>query len=51
MSELCKLHPTTGVGAQGEYLTPDVDNKWDLVAWTHQPCRIYGVSYEQFGEL
>ena len=51
MSELCKLHPTTGVGAQGEYLTPDVDKQVGLgMLGLANLLRIYGVSYEEFGK-
>jgi len=51
MSELCKLHPTTGVGGHGEYLTPDIDKQVGLgMLGLANLLRIYGVSYADFGQ-
>ena len=51
MSELCKLHPTTGVGESGEYLTPDIDKQVGLgMLGLANLLRIYGVSYADFGQ-
>ena len=51
MSELCKLHPTTGVGEHGEYLTPDIDKQVGLgMLGLANLLRIYGVTYADFGK-
>ena len=51
MSELCKLHPTTGVGESGEYLTPDIDKQVGLgMLGLANLLRIYGVKYSDFGQ-
>ena len=51
MSELCKLHPTTGVGESGEYLTPDIDKQVGLgMLGLANLLRIYGVTYADFGQ-
>jgi len=51
MSELCKLHPTTGVGESGEYLTPDIDKQVGLgMLGLANLLRFYGVSYADFGQ-
>lgn len=51
MAELCRLHPTTGVGDTGEYLAPSIDKQvglglLGLANW----LAIHGVSYAAFGE-
>ena len=51
MSELCKLHPTTGVGESGEYLTPDIDKQVGLgMLGLANLLRVYGVKYSDFGQ-
>ena len=51
MSELCALHPTTGVGASGEYLDPSIDKQVGLgVLGLANLLRRYDVTYEQFGK-
>jgi len=51
MSELCSLHAKTGVGSNGEYLTPDVDRQVGLgMLGLANLLRRYGVTYEQFAE-
>ena len=50
MSELCALHPTTGVGESGEYLSPDVDKQVGLgVLGLANLLRQEGVKYSEFG--
>jgi len=50
MSELCDLHSKTGVGATGEYLSPEVDRQVGLgMLGLANLLRRYGVTYEQFG--
>jgi hypothetical protein len=50
MSELCALHPTTGVGDSGEYLSPDVDKQVGLgMLGLANLLRRYGVKYSEFG--
>jgi len=50
MSELCALHATTGVGASGEYLSPETDRQVGLgMLGLANLFRRVGVSYEQFG--
>ena len=50
MFELCQLHPTTGVGEQGEYLPPEVDRQVGLgMLGLANLLRRYGVTYEAFG--
>ena len=50
MSELCALHPTTGVGESGEYLSPDVDKQVGLgMLGLANLLRINGVKYGEFG--
>tara|TARA_R100001224_G_scaffold104491_1_gene77728 strand:+ start:40 stop:1410 length:1371 start_codon:yes stop_codon:yes gene_type:complete len=50
MSELCNLHSKTGVGATGEYLSPEVDRQVGLgMLGLANLLRRYGVTYEQFG--
>ena len=51
MSELCELHGKTGVGRNGEYLTPDVDRQVGLgMLGLANLLRNYGVTYAQFAE-
>jgi len=51
MSNLCRLHPTTGVGATGEYLAPEEDKQVGLgVLGLANFLRMQGVSYAAFGE-
>ena len=50
MSELCALHPTTGVGQSGEYLDPSTDKQVGLgVLGLANLLRRYGVRYDEFG--
>tara|TARA_B100001559_G_scaffold174767_1_gene146316 strand:+ start:1457 stop:2782 length:1326 start_codon:yes stop_codon:yes gene_type:complete len=50
MSELCRLHSKTGVGATGEYLSPEIDRQVGLgMLGLANLLRRYGVTYEQFG--
>ena len=50
MSELCALHATTGVGASGEYLSPETDRQVGLgMLGLANLLRRVGVTYEQFG--
>ena len=51
MSELCALHPTTGVGSSGEYLEPATDKQVGLgVLGLANLLRRYRVSYDEFGK-
>ena len=51
MSELCALHPTTGVGNSGEYLEPATDKQVGLgVLGLANLLRRYRVSYDAFGK-
>ena len=51
MSELCALHSRTGVGKDGEYLSPEVDRQVGLgMLGLANLLRRYGVTYKQFGE-
>lgn len=51
MSDLCSLHPKTGVGATGEYLDPSEDRQVGLgLLGLANFLSNYGVSYEAFGE-
>ena len=50
MSELCKLHSTTGVGSTGEYLPSETDRQVGLgCLGLANLLRRYKVSYEAFG--
>ena len=50
MSELCALHPTTGVGESGEYLEPSTDKQVGLgVLGLANLLRRYRVRYDEFG--
>ena len=51
MSNLCSLHPKTGVGATGEYLPPEEDKQVGLgMLGLANFLRRQGVSYAAFGE-
>jgi len=51
MSELCHLHGKTGVGDNGEYLTPEVDRQVGLgMLGLSNLLRQQGVTYKEFGE-
>ena len=51
MSELCRLHATTNVGKDREYLSPEVDRQVGLgMLGLANLLRRYGVTYQQFGE-
>ena len=50
MSQLCKLHSKTGVGATGEYLPSDTDRQVGLgVLGLANLLRRYSITYEEFG--
>jgi len=50
MSELCALHPTTGVGESGEYLDPSTDKQVGLgMLGLANLLRRYRVRYDEFG--
>jgi hypothetical protein len=51
MEQLCKLHPTTGVGETGEYLSPAIDKQVGLgMLGLANFLANEGVSYEDFGK-
>ena len=51
MSQLCELHSRTGVGATGEYLSPDIDRQVGLgVLGLANLLRKHHVTYEEFGD-
>jgi hypothetical protein len=51
MEQLCKLHPTTGVGDTGEYLSPAIDKQVGLgMLGLANFLANEGVSYEDFGK-
>ena len=51
MSQLCALHPNTGVGDTGEYLSPSIDKQVGLgVLGLANFLSIHGISYKEFGE-
>jgi len=50
MKQLCELHPGTGVGDTGEYLSPSIDKQIGLgVLGLANFLAIQGISYEDFG--
>ena len=50
MSQLCKLHSKTGVGATGEYLPSDTDRQVGLgILGLANLLRRYSITYEEFG--
>ena len=51
MSNLCSLHPKTGVGATGEYLAPEEDKQVGLgILGLANFLKRQGVSYAELGE-
>jgi hypothetical protein len=51
MSQLCALHPNTGVGDTGEYLSPSIDKQVGLgILGLANFLSIHGISYKEFGE-
>lgn len=51
MSQLCALHPNTGVGDTGEYLPPSIDKQVGLgILGLANFLAIHGISYKEFGE-
>lgn len=51
MSQLCALHPNTGVGDTGEYLSPSIDKQVGLgVLGLANFLSIQGISYKDFGD-
>jgi hypothetical protein len=51
MTQLCDLHPNTGVGDTGEYLSPTIDKQIGLgVLGLANFLAIHGISYEDFGK-
>ena len=51
MTQLCALHPTTGVGDTGEYLSPAIDKQVGLgMLGLANFLAIHGISYKDFGE-
>jgi hypothetical protein len=51
MSQLCELHPGTGVGDTGEYLSPSIDKQVGLgILGLANFLSIHGISYKEFGE-
>ena len=50
MKQLCELHPNTGVGDTGEYLSPSIDKQIGLgILGLANFLAIQGISYEDFG--
>jgi hypothetical protein len=51
MEQLCALHPTTGVGDTGEYLSPSIDKQVGLgLLGLANFLAIHGISYQDFGD-
>ena len=51
MRQLCELHPRTGVGDTGEYLSPSIDKQVGLgILGLANFLAIQGVSYQEFGD-
>jgi len=51
MTELCELHPRTGVGKSNEYLPPSVDKQVGLgVLGLANFLSIHSITYRQFGD-
>jgi hypothetical protein len=51
MKQLCDLHPITGVGDTGEYLSPEKDKQVGLgMLGLANFLSIHGISYKQFGD-
>ena len=50
MTQLCALHPKTGVGDTGEYLPPSIDKQVGLgILGLANFLAIHGITYEDFG--
>lgn len=50
MRQLCDLHPITGVGDTGEYLSPSIDKQVGLgILGLANFLSIHGISYQDFG--
>lgn len=51
MRQLCELHPNTGVGDTGEYLSPSIDKQIGLgVLGLANFLSIHGITYKEFGD-
>ena len=51
MTQLCQLHPNTGVGDTGEYLPPSIDKQVGLgMLGLANFLAIHGISYKDFGD-
>jgi hypothetical protein len=51
MTQLCALHPTTGVGDTGEYLPPFIDKQVGLgILGLANFLAIHAISYKDFGD-
>ena len=51
MTQLCQLHPNTGVGDTGEYLSPSIDKQVGLgILGLANFLSIHGISYKEFGD-
>jgi hypothetical protein len=51
MKQLCELHPSTGVGDTGEYLSPSIDKQVGLgMLGLANFLSLHGISYEDFGK-
>jgi hypothetical protein len=51
MTQLCELHPRTGVGDTGEYLSPSIDKQVGLgILGLANFLSIHGISYKDFGD-
>jgi hypothetical protein len=51
MTQLCQLHPNTGVGDTGEYLPPSIDKQVGLgILGLANFLSIHGISYKDFGD-
>lgn len=51
MTQLCELHPRSGVGDTGEYLSPSVDKQIGLgVLGLANFLSIHGITYKEFGD-
>jgi hypothetical protein len=51
MTQLCKLHPATGVGDTGQYLPPEIDKQVGLgMLGLANFLAIHDISYKEFGQ-
>jgi hypothetical protein len=51
MTQLCELHPRTGVGDTGEYLSPSIDKQVGLgILGLANFLSLHGISYKDFGD-